>query len=90
MKRVSNCPGRLTFWCPGCEGMHFVTDGWKFNGDFEKPTLSPSVRVRGGMPSNGGHGGVCHFHVRNGEIQYLGDCTHALKSQTIAMVPPPS
>jgi hypothetical protein len=28
---------------------------------------------------------VCHFFVVAGNIQYLGDCTHPLKNQTVSM-----
>ncbi|MEH7246482.1 DUF6527 family protein [Neobacillus niacini] len=38
--------GRLLFYCQGCECHHGVTDSWQFNGDFNKPTFSPSVLVR--------------------------------------------
>lgn len=80
-------PNRYTFWCPGCKCGHwFQTDGspsWQFNGDrFESPTISPSIRVRGGKQGND-H--VCHFFVRNGKIQFLRDCTHELKGKTVPM-----
>ena len=26
---------------------------------------------------------VCHSFVREGKIEFLGDCTHALKGQTV-------
>lgn len=29
---------------------------------------------------------VCHTVIRNGQIQYLGDCTHAYAGKTIDMV----
>lgn len=28
---------------------------------------------------------VCHSFVRNGQIQFLGDCTHALAGQTVPL-----
>lgn len=28
--------------------MHFIGRGWKFNGDYEQPTFSPSILVRSG------------------------------------------
>jgi hypothetical protein len=37
----------LIFYCEGCEQCHGVTEGWSFNGDFNKPTFSPSILVRG-------------------------------------------
>ena len=42
---------RLYLWCPGCRDVHFVNgaphpDGWTWNGDLERPTISPSILVR--------------------------------------------
>jgi len=31
----------------------------------------------------------CHSFVRDGQIQFLGDCTHALAGQTVALPPWP-
>jgi hypothetical protein len=54
---------RLGFWCPGCEQMHAVTVAphphpWGFNGDFDKPTFTPSVHVTSGHYMLG-HCGDC-------------------------------
>lgn len=40
----------ITFWCPGCRCAHSVgVDGpapnWTFNGDYDHPVLTPSIRV---------------------------------------------
>ncbi len=57
-------------------------DRWTFNGDFEMPTFSPSLNTW-----YGGSDGVplhrCHSFIRDGRIQFLGDCTHALAGQTV-------
>lgn len=46
IKRLQNDP-RLLFLCPGCDESHcFDEKIWQFNGDMEKPTISPSVLVR--------------------------------------------
>lgn len=104
-------PGRMSFWCPGCDQAHVVVvegpKAWGFNGDPARPTFSPSVLVRGGhhVP---GHSGdcwctfeartgqkpaftcfVCHSFVRDGQIQFLGDCTHGLAGQTVPLPPWP-
>ncbi|MGZ3772972.1 MAG: DUF6527 family protein [Pseudobdellovibrionaceae bacterium] len=55
---------------------HFPT--WTFNGDMEKPTFSPSMLVDKDNPAS-----RCHSFVREGKIQFLGDCFHALKNQTV-------
>lgn len=72
---------RLLFWCPGCATPHAprVTGlkPWTWNGDREKPTLEPSVLVRGGEVA------VCHSFVRGGQIQFLSDCTHTLAGKTV-------
>lgn len=91
--------GTLAFWCDGCGSCHVVNDGWTFNGDYEKPTLSPSILVRGTRPltddeykrvMNGEKitpdPFICHSFVKDGRIQYLGDCTHELKGQTVDLI----
>ena len=39
---------RFSFFCPGCRETHTVGVGWNFDGDYERPTFSPSVLVRSG------------------------------------------
>lgn len=53
---------------------------WGWNGSLEKPTFIPSLLMRSSRP-NGEH--VCHSFIRDGRIQFLADCTHALKGQTV-------
>lgn len=80
----------VVWHCPGCEGGHAVPvngkkgengSGWQWNGSLESPTLSPSilVNVGGGNPTEP----ICHSFVRDGKMQFLGDCTHALAGQTV-------
>jgi hypothetical protein len=43
--------GQVAFWCAGCESAHAISiapGGWKFNGDYDKPTFTPSVLVTSG------------------------------------------
>lgn len=72
------------FWCPGCDSPHALTvegpHAWGFNGDEQRPTFTPSVLVTGG-----GDKRRCHSFVRDGQIQFLGDCTHALANQTVPL-----
>ena len=77
---------RLTFFCPGCETIHSVHDGpngWTFDGDYERPTLSPSVLVQGVTTP------TCHSFVRGGRIEFLGDCAHGMAGQTVDLEPVP-
>jgi len=56
---------------------------WGFNNSMDKPTFTPSILVtigHGEKPSD-----ICHSFVRDGMIQYLGDCTHELAGQTIEL-----
>lgn len=93
--------GDLGFHCPGCNSVHFINDKethqeggpiWEFNGDFEKPTVQPSVLVR--WPANPNaieefkewrKERVCHSFITDGKIQFLSDCTHALAGQTVEL-----
>jgi hypothetical protein len=76
----------LYFWCPGCKGFNFYNVGkpnsgghnWDFNGDFEKPTFTPSLRYVGGPT-----GSLCHLFVTAGKIAYCTDCPHEYNGKTI-------
>ena len=71
-------------FCPGCQCGHGWTTGWTFNGDLDKPTISPSLLVNW---HNGTAPVRCHSFIRDGMIQFLSDCTHALVGQTVALEP---
>jgi hypothetical protein len=106
------------FHCPGCNSAHLVYTKqvhltykvpiWGFNGNEEKPTFTPSVKIswEHSSPGNAAKADafykkhnrnptreelpydlheVCHSFVRDGMIQYLGDCTHHLKGQTVEL-----
>lgn len=69
--------------CPGC-GLHHVFDErWKFNGNIEKPTFTPSMLAKWGSTKK--H--ICHSFVTDGKIRFLGDCTHDLAGQTVNLKP---
>lgn len=88
---------------------HYVvgqTPHWHFNGDYDSPTLSPSIHSR-----TGHYTGVadefcwcklckpddpapedpletctnCHFLLREGVIEFLPDCTHALAGKKVPL-----
>ena len=75
------------FQCPGCGEHHaFWTRGlrgpiWNFNGDVECPTVNPSILVQGSPWENR----RCHSFIRDGRIQFLEDCTHSLRGQTVEL-----
>ena len=90
----------LTWWCPGCEDFHGVPvaigehqavggadrRAWGWNGDREKPTLTPSVLVnkqdgRYHVPGRP----TCHLYLRDGVIEFLGDCTHSLAGRHVPL-----
>jgi hypothetical protein len=82
------------FKCPGCKYDHRVivkwgsTAGktepkWSFNGSFVAPTFNPSLLIRefdGDVAVR-----VCHSFIKDGRIQFLDDCTHSLKGQTVEL-----
>lgn len=95
--------GLLMFWCPGCDEAHGPRISgerpgalWTWNGDRERPTIQPSILVRGFVRvTDDQHARimsgekvepvpfVCHSFVTDGQIQFLGDCTHALAGKTV-------
>jgi len=83
LRRLTGGPTGWIFHCPGCNEPHwFEDDRWQFNGDMERPTFSPSLL----MGSKGMAGPRCHLFVREGKIQFLGDCEHEMAGQTVDMV----
>lgn len=84
-------------WCPACEEMHaFAVEKpfsngakWTWDGNVNAPTFSPSMNIRiGPYPADDDQPGridVCHYFLRAGVIDYLGDCTHALKGQKVPL-----
>lgn len=87
-KVIGRTGGFLKFQCPGCETAHVVSIApsqapWDWNGDTQRPTLSPSVLVNAGGANPEAH--VCHSFVRGGRIEFLGDCTHELAGQTVEL-----
>ncbi len=79
MAKIKETGNQYYFHCPGCDMVHGVGKSWEFNGDLEKPTFSPSVLVIGPP------GLRCHSYIKNGMIQFLSDCHHGLKNQTIEL-----
>lgn len=82
-------PAGFVFYCPGCKYPHAlnISDNepgprWTWNGDREKPTFQPSVLVHGSEPAK-----RCHLFVTAGKIQFLDDCFHEFKGQTVDLPP---
>lgn len=86
---------RVMFLCPGCCKLHSVRvagdHAWGWNGDMVRPTFTPSILVRsytwdgtGEVPT------VCHSFVRDGRVEFLSDCTHALAGQTVLLPADPT
>ena len=80
----------VMFWCPGCNEGHkvLVDDGpaprWSFNGNGDRPTFRPSVRVQWPDPDHPGrYIKACHSWVTDGQIEFLADSTHHLSGQTV-------
>lgn len=73
--------------CPGCGEYHHVpTEGheakWKWDGDMDAPTLSPSVRVQAKH-----RGYCCHFFIRKGVAEFCGDCSHEHAGKKMPVLP---
>lgn len=60
--------------------------GWKFgfDGNMEKPTISPSV-LSSYKNRESKDVTVCHLFVKDGNIQFLSDCQHRLAGMTVPM-----
>lgn len=87
IKKLQHGNGRIQYLhnCPGCGYEHafsLKSQGGHhdfFNEDFDKPTIRPSL-LQNFSPDR-----VCHSHVIDGQIQFLNDCWHKLKGQTVEL-----
>lgn len=89
----------LWFVCPGCKMSHglytkdtpsrIIGPRWTFNGDFQKPTIHPSISAKGAIlldkdePDDFDPNAICHSFVVDGQIRFLTDCTHDKAGQTL-------
>lgn len=71
---------RLMFWCPGCDEAHGVrisgVQPWTWDGHRDRPTVTPSILVTGHSPER-----RCHSLLRQGRLEYQGDCSHEMGNQ---------
>ena len=100
IERIFDCPGcvcahgfRTAGWPepPGLsdEDKKIFTNKWTWNGSMDKPTLSPSLNVLNKIGVNEKnepiYETICHSIIQEGKIQFLGDCKHELKGQTVEL-----
>lgn len=70
----------MSMFCPACDDAHTVSvgpNGWTWNGNIEKPTFAPSIKVTDHESK------ICHSFVRNGQWIYLQDCDHEMAGETV-------
>lgn len=80
--RIENSRDGFAHYCPGCKSTHIIyTKGsgtiWSWDGNVDAPTVTPSVRIFIGNKT------LCHYYLKGGKIDFLGDCAHELKSQSV-------
>jgi len=64
-------------------GTRAGTGCWSWNGSTDTPTLRPSVLTTGRRF-------CCHSWINDGAAQFLDDCSHEFKGQTVELPPVPS
>lgn len=77
----------LWFWCPGCAQAHaFYLPRWSFDGNYELPTVAPSLLI-GSRPPSGDAGWRrrCHLFLKAGQLEFLPDCGHKLAGKIVPL-----
>jgi len=94
---------RISFICPACNEEHSIPaligpnlkdQHWGWNGDFEKPTIRPSVDLKIGSYATPGFDWKaagfekdpsvkCHSVITDGRISFCNDCSHSMKNKTM-------
>ena len=98
--KLRRVQGGYSHWCPGCEEIHILPDGWRFDGNLESPTFMPSFKHSGIRRefSGGEWTGnwirdasgntiprICHYILTSGVLNFCGDSTHDLKGQAVQL-----
>lgn len=98
MKRTDD--GSVLWECPGCGCAHGLREGpggrlvafegdggWSWNGDLERPTVSPSLKHTYSFSAEERERRVCHYFIRDGQLEFCPDSTHELAGQVVPMTP---
>jgi predicted Fe-S protein YdhL (DUF1289 family) len=96
--KIHEYSNNLGFFCPGCKRVHQFNRTWQFNENYEKPTVSPSLLVRGTIPITEEQAArivagekiepvpyICHSFITDGKIQFLSDSTHDKAGQALEL-----
>ena len=73
-------PSHWAFHCPACGCTHVFDGRWAFNGDVERPTFKPSLRVHAHEPIGRKE---CHSNVVDGKIHFAADSGHTMRGRTV-------
>lgn len=80
--------------------MHVIPDTWSFDGNLDRPTFNPSVKITGKQrvvingkwtrawqrDSTGKPVDMCcHYLLHAGQLKYCADSTHALAGKTVPL-----
>jgi hypothetical protein len=60
--------GLLAFWCVGCKEAHAipVNRPWRFNGNYDRPTFTPSILITSGCKCVGWSGECwCTYNAKH-------------------------
>lgn len=85
--------GGYGHWCPGCKELHVIHTErpnhcgaqWAFDGNVAAPTFGPSINISAHDPEGELPDERCHYFLKGGVLQFLGDCTHALAGQSVPL-----
>jgi hypothetical protein len=78
----------IVFYCPACGRCHPYSLGepkqgrpvWNFNGNWESPTFTPSLRVLHPYGAT-----ECHVNITDGYIYYHSDCPHSYANKVVPL-----
>lgn len=78
--RLNEYPQHIGFYCPACKTLHVFDERWTFNGNYECPTFTPSLRtssghyVAGSRRQPDGNCGICEKAKERGVRSICGVC----------------
>ena len=77
--RLRVCEDGLAAYCSACKTYHLFDKRWIHNGDFDKPSFTPSMHV------NPNQGDSCHSFLTDGVWRYCEDSRHEYAGRSLAL-----
>lgn len=91
VKHESEGVEAYSHWCTACQECHtfYIQDQgpekWSFNGNVDRPTFSPSMKLYRIGKKKDEERTLCHYILTDGVMNYCNDSPHAFAGKSVPL-----